>query len=180
MSAAAATLIVMMKLLLCLVLLPLHLVLGAASAAPSSEEAIKAKIERLKGIVEARVKAGNPPREQEKQIRELEGAISEKDAAKAEPLLDELLRVLGDAKPMTSGGVDRDTRRRLHTALREAQQRKDEATIAALVAEMRATAGASLGEPEEPVVFERPLEGAAELTPAMIPQAFAPMLAKIG
>jgi len=65
------------------------------------------------------------------------------DAAKAEPLLDELLRVLGESKSAASGGADRETKRRLHTALREAQQRKDEAAIAAVVAETRATAGAA-------------------------------------
>lgn len=179
MNAAAATLMIMLKLLLGLVLLPLHLVLGAESAVPSSEAVLKAKIERLKGIVQERVQAGNPPREQEKQIRELESAIRERDAAKAEPLLDELLRVLGASKSAASGGVDRETKRRLHMALSEAQQRKDEAAITAVVAEMRATAGASLGEPEEPVVFERPPEGAVALTPATIPQGFAPVLRRI-
>lgn len=112
MSATAGTLIVMMKLLLCLVLVPLHL-------------------------------------------------------------------VLGESKSAASGGADRETKRRLHAALREAQQRKDEAAIAAAVAEMRAKAGAALGEPEESVVFERPPEGATALTPATIPQAFASVLRRI-
>lgn len=153
---------------------------GASSvSAPSREDAVKVKLERLQQLIKERERAGQPPREREETIRELERVVREKNVEKAEPLVDELLRALGETPSGAAVNPTRVVERRLHVALREAMQRKDVAAVEQVVGEWRAVAGASLAEPEEPVKPERPAEEAKELTESMLSGAFAPMLARI-
>lgn len=115
---------------------------ASAPSTSSREDAVKQKLERLKQLIAERERAGKPP-------RELECAVRDTDAAKAEQLADLLLRALGE----TPGGasIDKASERRVRIAIREAMQAHD-------VAEGVASAGASLSEPEEPVKPERPPE----------------------
>lgn len=57
---------------------------------------VKEKFERLKALVGERERAGRPPREHEQAFRELEKAMREKDAARAEQIVDALLRALSE------------------------------------------------------------------------------------
>jgi Spy/CpxP family protein refolding chaperone len=68
----------------------------APASSSSREDALKAKLERLQQIIKARESAGKPPREHEQAIRELERAVREMDVEKAEPLVNNLLRALGE------------------------------------------------------------------------------------
>jgi len=152
---------------------------SSSKSTDSRESEIKEKLERLQAIIKERERAGKPPREHEKALRELERAVREKDIEKAEPLVNELLRALGEKPAGAAPGMDKGTGRRLHGALREAMQRKDLAAIERAVAEGRAAAGASLAEPEEPVKPERPPADAKELTQADLANAFGPMLKRV-
>jgi len=60
------------------------------------QTAAKEKFERLKALVGERERAGRPPREHEQAFRELEKAMREKDAARAEQIVDALLRALSE------------------------------------------------------------------------------------
>ena len=64
--------------------------------APGPQIAVKEKFERLKALVGERERAGRPPREHEQAFRELENAVREKDAARAEQIVDALLRALSE------------------------------------------------------------------------------------
>lgn len=153
---------------------------GAAQDSKSSREAaVREKIERLKGIVRRRQAEGNPPREQEKTIRDLESAVRERDVDRAEQLADVLLVALAGKTTVTKTGPDDETKRRLRNAFYKAQTAKDDGAIASIVAEMRAAVGGSLAEPEEAVKPERPPADSVPLTNATLPGAFAPMLAEI-
>lgn len=64
--------------------------------APGPQIAVKEKFERLKALVGERERAGRPPREHEQAFRELEKAMRDKDAARAEQIVDALLRALSE------------------------------------------------------------------------------------